>query len=715
MYTSPFQSQKKTMKFPTALICRPGTNTKEQSRRKLFFVINATVVLFMTVFSMMDISANSMPLVIVSRVLAGMTGAVGVVVMLCKWELRQAHIVGAAWCFSFAVLLTDLSARAVSTFFWAGQVLVVDFLLIMAADARHTLIIVVANVLWLVVMVIEERTRFGILDLPLLYPQELRRERYVESGDCAELPCPSDRVTHFFLAIQVFLIDFIATRGFATEILKEQAAMERTVQAVQEIATLLARYDVEAVARMLDDSEAERLLPADIHAVLTRMEENLRRYRPYLPAALFEEELSDFTSSFATQNAHTPPGLHDDHATIVFTDIRSSVSIWESAPDGMRAGMRIHNAVLRDVLLRFGGYEVKTIGDAFMISFTHPTEGVRFGLSAHEQLRDADWPTSLTDNAPVCAENGSLWGGLTIRVGVNSGPVTIEQNPLTGRADYFGHTVNIAARLESACQPGAVAIRSDLWNTSCESIDASVGESKSLDLHGVSVATQICCVWPLSLAARRDYPLVESDENGAELESKAGTFTSVGSSGSSRVSSSLGPATYARQTFATIGVVELAVGEEQITALRQMNVVLSTLTVALDQTGGMLVTLLGSSVCVGWNVARSAPAHMESAIRFAQRFRRSPSLSGAGLATGHVHHGDVGARNQRFVTVMGKTVRRSWKLCEEAVLSRTQDALCLYEPLEGTPFLSSLELALAPDARSGIYRVIGTLQRESVY
>ena len=42
------------------------------------------------------------------------------------------------------------------------------------------------------------------------------------------------------------------------------------------------------------------------------------------------------------------------------------------------------------------------------------------------------------------------------------------------------------------------------------------------------------------------------------------------------------------------------------------------------------------------------------------------ALNGSGLASGFVQQGDVGARSQRFVTVIGDVVRRSWALCEEA-------------------------------------------------
>ena len=84
------------------------------------------------------------------------------------------------------------------------------------------------------------------------------------------------------------------------------------------------------------------------------------------------------------------------------------------------AGLKIHNTVMREVMGMFGGYEVKTIGDAFMVAFTSTQDGVNFGLSVHELLRGASWPASLLEDVSICAEQGPLWGGLTVRIGGNS-------------------------------------------------------------------------------------------------------------------------------------------------------------------------------------------------------------------------------------------------------------------------------------------------------
>ena len=76
-------------------------------------------------------------------------------------------------------------------------------------------------------------------------------------------------------------MDFIVTRGFAREVLKEQTSMEQTINAVQEIASLLAGYDVEKVAELLEEHEHE--LPQGMTVALRALEKNLRSYKAYLP------------------------------------------------------------------------------------------------------------------------------------------------------------------------------------------------------------------------------------------------------------------------------------------------------------------------------------------------------------------------------------------------------------------------------------------------
>ena len=670
-------------------------DAKERRKRELFFAISVTAFVFLVGFSIISFQYSGVRLYTTAMLLVA--SFVGTMLILCGVQLGTFLVVAIAYTMYAGVLLSDLLARCKGDMFWAPLVLIVDLLLVMQVPTRYTGGLVCTTLVWLALMCVEEYFRFGLLDLPGLVPQEGEsgRIQYLRGlSECDSPPCSNNTMTVTLAAACVFVIDFVATRGFARDILKEQATMERTISTVQEIASLLARYDIEGVTDMLEEQREQ--LPEEMHATLQRMEENLRRYRPYLPAALFEEE------GGAPSASVPPPVLANDMGTIVFTDIRSSTSIWECAPEGMCAALKIHNAVMREVMQVFGGYEVKTIGDAFMVAFASTADGVNFGLQVQERLREANWPASLLEEAPICAEQGSLWGGLTVRIGVNSGPVTVEQCSLTGRTDYFGHTVNVASRLESACKPGAVAVPCDLWDSVCESCTAFADEIESLDLKGVSQAMFVRCLWPVSLAGRAQNPLCGTGTLARSTSAVVPMASLSSGSATSEGSFAFGPH-LGRQVTGTIGVVDIEVGDESaLKALHTMNAGLATLTIALDQSGGSLVTLLGSCVCVGWNVTRSAPAHMENAVRFAQRMMaKTAYFKGAGVVSGPVQHGDIGSHKQRFVTVLGHIVRRSWGLCEEAV---REGGTCLYEP-DVTTLPSALEDTLVQHTGGG-YRVV---------
>ena len=75
----------------------------------------------------------------------------------------------------------------------------------------------------------------------------------------------------------------------------------------------------------------------------------------------------------AAQNTIAPP---EGVVTLVFTDVQSSTDQWETRPVAMAAALSTHNKLMRELLTKHAGYEVKTEGDAFMVpycfSFLHP-------------------------------------------------------------------------------------------------------------------------------------------------------------------------------------------------------------------------------------------------------------------------------------------------------------------------------------------------------
>ncbi|KAL8970833.1 MAG: hypothetical protein Q9197_003606, partial [Variospora fuerteventurae] len=150
---------------------------------------------------------------------------------------------------------------------------------------------------------------------------------------------------------------------------------------------------------------------------------------------------------------------------MVFTDIKSSTNLWETYQVAMRAAIKIHNDIMRRQLRVIGGYEVKTEGDAFMVSFPTATSALLWCFYVQSLLLEANWPREIL-GSPHCAEvldsdQNIIYRGVSVRMGVHWGRPVCEPDPVTRRMDYFGPMVNRAARISGAADGGQIYVSSD--------------------------------------------------------------------------------------------------------------------------------------------------------------------------------------------------------------------------------------------------------------
>ena len=151
--------------------------------------------------------------------------------------------------------------------------------------------------------------------------------------------------------------------------------------------------------------------------------------------------------------------------SMIFTDIKNSTALWESYPVAMRSAIRIHNAVMRRQLRIIGGYEVKTEGDAFMVSFPTATSALLWCFSVQSHLLEAPWPSEILNSAHcqevLDADQNVIYRGLSVRMGIHWGNPVCEPDPVTRRMDYFGPMVNRAARISGVADGGEINVSSD--------------------------------------------------------------------------------------------------------------------------------------------------------------------------------------------------------------------------------------------------------------
>jgi class 3 adenylate cyclase len=131
--------------------------------------------------------------------------------------------------------------------------------------------------------------------------------------------------------------------------------------------------------------------------------------------------------------------------TILFTDLAGSTGLYDSLGDATAYNLvRDHFAFLSERVQRHNGFIVKTIGDAVMAAFSHSDDAVRAALAIQDDISAFNSATRP--------------GALALKLGLHSGACIAVT--AAGVLDYFGATVNIAARLEHQCAAGEVVVSS---------------------------------------------------------------------------------------------------------------------------------------------------------------------------------------------------------------------------------------------------------------
>jgi class 3 adenylate cyclase len=157
--------------------------------------------------------------------------------------------------------------------------------------------------------------------------------------------------------------------------------------------------------------------------------------------------LQIFRDLFASEALRPGEQISVGTLTILFTDLRHSTQLYREIGDATAFGRVMnHFDVLRKAIAEEDGALVKTIGDAVMAVFRHPPSALRAMLSAQQILA-------------VPPDGGSP---LILKAGIHTGPCIAVT--LNDRLDYFGSSVNMAARLEGLSSGNDVIISQALYD-----------------------------------------------------------------------------------------------------------------------------------------------------------------------------------------------------------------------------------------------------------
>eukprot|EP00755_Sulcionema_specki_P010890 Sspe_Gene.7199::Locus_2439_Transcript_1_1_Confidence_1.000_Length_3663::g.7199::m.7199 len=264
------------------------------------------------------------------------------------------------------------------------------------------------------------------------------------------------------------------------------------IKQLQKEMGMVATMELDALRPNLSALYEVHMMQKSFH----KMVQNLKEYRTFVPTAVLMGNAS-------VEVLEPPLG----EISLVFTDIESSTRLWERAPGGMNTALEIHNDVIRHCLSQHKGYEVKTIGDAFMVAFSSHVDAAKFCLDVQSDLVEQVWPEEL-ELPPVPDSKRPVWSGLKVRMGLHYGEAILEENPLTGRGDYRGSNVNKAARVEGKALGGTVCVTNEMLSKIAGDL-ASIGsplvvEYGEHELKGLKGTHTLHLMVPARLAARLD-------------------------------------------------------------------------------------------------------------------------------------------------------------------------------------------------------------------
>jgi class 3 adenylate cyclase len=182
----------------------------------------------------------------------------------------------------------------------------------------------------------------------------------------------------------------------------------------------------------LDNHAGVRVLPS-VFIAADALHHLIGKRKPFLTAKRMLTNQT-FRDVFKADNLNIDQRLKITSLTFLFTDLKSSTALYERVGDLAAFDLvRAHFHALLEIISSEKGAVVKTIGDAVMATFIRPEHAIVAGLRMRAAM------TALN------AERGT--DDLVVKIGIHEGPCLAVM--LNERQDYFGQTVNIAARVQS--------------------------------------------------------------------------------------------------------------------------------------------------------------------------------------------------------------------------------------------------------------------------
>ena len=184
----------------------------------------------------------------------------------------------------------------------------------------------------------------------------------------------------------------------------------------------------------LDNRSDVRALPS-VWIASDALHHLLGKRRPFLTAKRLLTNQT-FRDIYRTDTLDVDQGLKITSLTFLFTDLKGSTALYDRVGDIVAYDLvREHFQVLNEIVASEAGAVVKTIGDAVMATFSTPVRAIAAALRMRDSVH-------------------RLKNDLQIKIGIHEGPCLAVT--LNDRLDYFGQTVNVAARVQGLADSRAI-------------------------------------------------------------------------------------------------------------------------------------------------------------------------------------------------------------------------------------------------------------------
>jgi class 3 adenylate cyclase len=213
---------------------------------------------------------------------------------------------------------------------------------------------------------------------------------------------------------------------------------------------------------------ADDLAMAELHGVPTALE-------PIVTGAMLLTNQT-FRRLFRSETIGSSEGLTVREVTVLFTDLKSSTALYQRIGD-LKAFSLVqqHFDRLGAVVQAHQGAIVKTIGDAIMAAFQRPTDAVQAALEMQAQIE-------LFNH-----EHGGR--DVVLKIGIHRGPsiaVTLNDS-----LDYFGHTVNVAARVQGLADADEIFVTDEVYQSAGVAALLAQVEAQDVHLRGVQGVVRV--------------------------------------------------------------------------------------------------------------------------------------------------------------------------------------------------------------------------------